>query len=189
MLEFHMCLVGMLIFFLNFERSTKLVQKQLWKNYQIFFQHVCYFLQNFKGNLVEWPTLAHRVRGISTSWISTYAVVNGLKPSVDNPWQQWKVTPKIPYRLGNLVGAESFAHCQGMERVPKQTGISSAWCGALPSCSPAPAQNDMASRALVAPFLLPHPTILWVGQHLLRSCCALHRFSSLFHLQWIWHSK
>ena len=30
---------------------------------------------------------------------------------------------------------------------------------------------------LVAPILLPHPTVLWVGRRLLRRCCALHRLS------------
>jgi hypothetical protein len=45
-----------------------LIAPQSWckSNYEKIkiFQHD--FLQIFKGNLVEWPTLAHRVRGIST---------------------------------------------------------------------------------------------------------------------------
>ena len=89
-----------------------------------------------------------------------------------------KVAPKISCMLGNLVGARSFAHCEGMERVPKRAGISSAWCGAPPSCSPTPTQNAVASRALVAPIPLTHPTVLWVGWRMLCRCCALHRLSS-----------
>ena len=36
----------------------------------------------------------------------------------------------------------------------------------------------MAFLDLVALIPFFHPTVLWVGRHLLRSCCVLHRFSS-----------
>ena len=47
----------------------------------------------------------------------------------------------------------------------------------------------LPTRTLVASIMLPHPTVLWVGQRMLRSCyilrccCVLHRFSSRKNLE------
>ena len=108
--------------------------------------------------------------------------MNGLKPGVGSSGQQWKVAPKIPYMLGNRMGAESFAQCEGMEKVPKQAGISFAPCGAPPSYSHALAQNVWISCPCAPGFRprgpdsapSPNPTLLWVGGTLRR--CALHLF-------------
>ena len=98
--------------------------------------------------------------------------MNGLKPGVGSSGQQWKVAPKIPYMLGNRMGAESFAQCEGMEKVPKQAGISFAPCGAPPSYSHALAQNVWISCPCAPGFRprgpdsapSPNPTLLWVGE-------------------------
>ena len=67
------------------------------------------------------------------------------------------------FPISNM-GAESFAQCEGMERVPKWVGISSTWCGAPPSCLLAPAQNDVISRPCGPNSARsPNPTVLWVG--------------------------